>query len=146
VDSLAMREVSKAQLNSAHPTGSAYPQDMFRLDWQPVPLPDPAPTATARWAVLGADELGLGDALKARRLTGLDAPGDGPVPDVVLVPCLGGLDGTKAAPEHLAARTLELTGEVLALLQRWLADARYASSRLVLVTRGAVTAGDPQGP
>ena len=37
-----------------------------------------------------------------------------------------------------------MTAEVLGLLQAWLAEERYAGSRLVFVTRGAI--GGPGGP
>ncbi|MER5628725.1 SDR family NAD(P)-dependent oxidoreductase, partial [Streptosporangium sp. NPDC002544] len=42
----------------------------------------------------------------------------------------------------VVASVHELTSDVLGLLQGWLADDRLADSRLVVVTRGAVAAGD----
>ncbi|WP_267881904.1 type I polyketide synthase [Streptomyces albus] len=162
VDSLAMREVSATQL---HAPRTGYPQDLFRLDFVPTPLAEASASGTRQWAVLGADDLGLTDALGARAVAGLDGLGEGPVPDVVLLPCLGrsartlaaspgepgaarevSADTPAAGADRMAADTRALTHEVLELLQRWLADARFASSRLVVVTRGAVAAGDPAGP
>ncbi|MEU0132359.1 SDR family NAD(P)-dependent oxidoreductase, partial [Streptomyces sp. NPDC006289] len=146
VDSLAMRQVSAAQLR---PSPAEYPHDMFRLDWAPAAAGGDLPEGGTRgWAVLGTDPLGLADALDARRAADLDALAGVPAPDVLLVPCLGtgasGDHGTAAG--RMAADTRALTVHVLDLVQRWLSDRRFDSSRLVLVTRGAVTAGDPHGP
>src|SRR5439155_832640 len=57
-----------------------------------------------------------------------------PAPDVVLAPLPPGPSASSDAV-HAA------TAEVLTLLRSWLADDRFAASRLVLVTRGAVAAG-----
>ncbi|MGW2162063.1 type I polyketide synthase [Nonomuraea sp. NPDC001699] len=59
-----------------------------------------------------------------------------PVPDVVAV-TLGSAD-----VESPLESTRELVERALSLLQAWLADERYAASRLVFVTRGAVEARD----
>ncbi|MCK2241768.1 MULTISPECIES: type I polyketide synthase [unclassified Crossiella] len=58
----------------------------------------------------------------------LDSLGDGPVPEVVF------------APLHSegAEQTGELAGQALELVQRWLTEERFANSRLVVVTSGAV--------
>ncbi|WP_398858442.1 MULTISPECIES: type I polyketide synthase [Streptomyces] len=47
------------------------------------------------------------------------------------------------APDELSAAVRAGTGRVVALLRRWLADERFAGSRITLVTRGAVAAGRP---
>ncbi|MEU1020500.1 SDR family NAD(P)-dependent oxidoreductase, partial [Streptomyces sp. NPDC005898] len=62
-----------------------------------------------------------------------------PAPAAVLVPCLpspagDGEAGVPDAVRRVAHRTLKL-------LQDWLADSRFADTRLVFVTRGAVRAG-----
>ncbi|MFJ3533761.1 type I polyketide synthase, partial [Streptomyces sp. NPDC090132] len=155
VESLAMRQVSAEQLHASSRT-TAYPQDVFRLDWLPVsmPVPGDSPAAGRPWAVLGDEDTGrrgagLADALTARLVPDLDALGaDGPLPDVLFVPCSGATAHTPGAAttDTIAADTRALTVRVLALLQRWLADSRFTSARLVLVTRGAVAAGDPAGP
>jgi polyketide synthase 12 len=166
VASLAMRQVSAAQLRQS---SAAPARDLFRLDWLPS-SPTAGQADTARdWAVLGADPLGLAHTLAARRVADLAALDECPVPDVVLVPCLTGTAGPAGdgaatdagpapagpatdagpaphGPDGLPAATRALTADVLALTQRWLAEPRFASSRLVLVTRGAVAAGDPRGP
>jgi NADP-dependent 3-hydroxy acid dehydrogenase YdfG len=101
---------------------------LFQLDWRPVPAP--ASTPTVRWAVLGSDDLGLG----LQRYQDLDELAKS-APEVVLAPC-----ATTVRELPTAAR--DITNQVLALLQAWLADSRFASSRLVVVTHGAVAIGD----
>ncbi|MEU3228279.1 type I polyketide synthase [Streptomyces sp. NPDC006976] len=152
VESLAMRQVSAEQLHSSPRTTA--PQDIFRLDWLPVSLPEPAadPVAGRPWAVLGdaatgLDALGLAEALDARLVPDLDALGaEGPVPEVLFVPCTGTHPTGEVTAGTMAADTRALTVRVLDLLQRWLADSRFASARLVLVTSGAIAAGDLEGP
>ena len=105
--------------------------------------------------VLGVEELGGVGA----RFADLDALGEAvdggaAVPGVVLVGCMGGVgglgetDGAGVAGEpggvvgvgHGVARG------VLGLVQRWLGDERFAGSRLVLVTEGAVAVGGEDVP
>ncbi|HZN19653.1 MAG TPA: SDR family NAD(P)-dependent oxidoreductase, partial [Micromonosporaceae bacterium] len=102
--------------------------DLYRLDWLPVPVPDaPAP---AGWAVLGEDRLGLDvpvyPDVAALAASFTDAPG------TVLTVLAWREHHRLADCVHLAVTS------ALELLQSWLADERLASSRLVLVTRGAV--------
>ncbi|EST20437.1 hypothetical protein N566_28205, partial [Streptomycetaceae bacterium MP113-05] len=130
VESLAMRQVSAAQLR---PAGDAYPDAMFRLDWAALPAGADVTAATtadtSSWAVLGADGPGLADALGAHSaadlaaLAGLPAPGGADAPDVVLAPCTGTADGDD--PATMAAEARRLSHGVLELLQQWLADSRY---------------------
>ncbi|MEV0623695.1 SDR family NAD(P)-dependent oxidoreductase [Nonomuraea sp. NPDC050404] len=114
VRSLVLRPVSADQFAG----GSAERDSLFGLDW--VALPE-APGAQAGVSVV---EL-VGD------LSSLDE-----VPDVVTVTV--GSDGV----ENVVESAHELTSRVLGLLQWWLADERFAASRLVFVTRGAVVARD----
>ncbi|MFI9052724.1 type I polyketide synthase [Streptomyces sp. NPDC053427] len=121
---------------------------LFRIDWTPRTALTPDTPAT--WAVLGDDTLGLSAALTAARTDGtgvaavraplaslaeLTARDDIPVPDVVAVPLHGDTDRGPGAAH-------DLTRTALDLVQRWLADDRFARSRLVLVTRGAVADGE----
>ncbi|MFJ2016681.1 SDR family NAD(P)-dependent oxidoreductase [Streptomyces nodosus] len=117
---------------------------LFRVDWTPRTVG--APAAPATWAVLGEDPFGLTAALAAdsEAVAGVHAPAatleelaarTGAVPDMVAVTVRGDADG---GPE--AAR--ELAHEVLALVQGWLAEPAFASSRLVVVTRDAVADGE----
>ncbi|WP_380283417.1 type I polyketide synthase [Kitasatospora purpeofusca] len=134
VDALLLREIRPEQLSGA---GAALTDALFRVDWTPLTLADPGPAAP--WGVWGADRLGLG-ALPG--LAPLDpaspdsaspGPADGPVPEVVLVPCAPEPD--TAADGAGAARAA--AERALDLVQTWLRDERLADSRLVFVTRGA---------
>jgi acyl transferase domain-containing protein len=53
----------------------------------------------------------------------------------------GPSDGAQGSTAGVLVATHAVLNRTLALLQAWLADERYASSRLVLLTRGAVAAG-----
>lgn len=57
-------------------------------------------------------------------------------PPVVLIPIGGDDDGDPTRAMHTC------TGQVLRLLQEWLADERWSSTRLTLVTSGAVATDD----
>ncbi|WFB10965.1 SDR family NAD(P)-dependent oxidoreductase [Streptomyces sp. LX-29] len=134
VDALSLRPVSKEQLDGAR-RGSDLP--LYRVDWQSASLSVAEVGAGgAGWAVLGLEDSGLPASLGVGEvvsdLASLGA--GGVVPDVVLVPCLSGAADVRGA-----------TGRVLGLLQEWLGDERFAASRLVWVTRGAVAAGDGEG-
>ncbi|WP_217146867.1 hypothetical protein, partial [Streptomyces sp. AC627_RSS907] len=150
--------VSAAQLSAARGgAGDA----LYRVEWaRTSALPGAVPAK--QWAVLGADDLGLTRALTeagvdpcgyadlaALRATVADG---GAVPDTVVLgvtgeralaetePAPDGARGADGAPRAAAAH--RLTARVLADVQAWLADDTWADSRLVLVTSGAVAAGD----
>ncbi|MGW2956812.1 type I polyketide synthase, partial [Streptomyces eurythermus] len=110
VGSLALRAVSPEQLRAGQ-------DGLYRVDWQPVSV---VPTAVDDHLVLGSD---------------LELPEvGGVVPGLVVAPVVVG----EVAEDRLAEEARAVTGRVLALVQRFLGDERWASSRLVLVTRGAV--------
>ncbi|WP_248001499.1 type I polyketide synthase [Streptomyces sp. RPA4-5] len=97
-------------------------------------MPTTAPPGrpdTADWAVLGADDAGLPGAVRHPDLAALTAALDAgaPAPAVVVRPVPAGAD---------AAAVRRTTSDTLDLLRDWLAEGRLASSRLVLLTRGAV--------
>ncbi|MFJ4920196.1 SDR family NAD(P)-dependent oxidoreductase [Streptomyces sp. NPDC088725] len=126
---------------------SADANSLFRIDWTPRTVA--APAAPATWAVLGEDPFGLTAVLAAdsEAVAGVHPPAatleelaarSGAAPDMVAVTVCG---DAHEGPE--AARAL--TREVLALVQEWLAEPAFASSRLVLVTRDAVADGE-RGP
>ncbi|MBT2430600.1 polyketide synthase dehydratase domain-containing protein, partial [Streptomyces sp. ISL-112] len=116
---------------------------LFRVDWTPT-TPEKADTDTI-WAVLGRDELGLTAALAstgaarlaapAATLADLAARSDAETPGIVVVP----LRGDRARGAESAHELAEYT---LTLIQEWLAEERFAGSRLVFVTRGAMTVAD----
>ncbi|MEU5424829.1 SDR family NAD(P)-dependent oxidoreductase [Streptomyces olivoreticuli] len=135
VDSLVARPVDPKQLTGAR---TAH-ESLFGVEWASVP----AASATADadpWAIVGADELELGAGLESagrpiEAYADLEDLAGRDVPALVLAPFASGdRTGGIAPAAHDAAR------RVLALLQAWLADERFAGSRLVVVTRGAVAA------
>ncbi|WP_143670193.1 type I polyketide synthase, partial [Streptomyces antimycoticus] len=156
VGSLALRPLDAEQFAAAR---TAHHEALFRLDWAALPAPaEPQRSEdTALWAVLdgtGGDlkiTAALTDAdtgIEAETYAGLSAlaeavEAEGIAPDVVLVPCLPdlGTPGDTAGAAHTVVR------RTLALVQEWIADERFADSRLVLLTRGAVavTTGDDTG-
>ncbi|MGV9856016.1 type I polyketide synthase, partial [Streptomyces sp. NPDC003442] len=156
VGSLALRPLDAEQFAGAR---TAHHEALFRVDWAVLPThaARQRPEDTALWAVLdgfGGGDLKLTAALtdadtgiEAETYAGLPAlaeavEAEGVAPDVVLVPCLPdlGMPGDTTGAAHTVVR------RTLALVQEWLADERFADSRLVLLTRGAVavavTTGD----
>ncbi|MGD1090232.1 MAG: type I polyketide synthase, partial [Verrucomicrobiota bacterium] len=135
-------------------TGTA--DALFAAGWTPLPAPAGTPAAAAV-AVAGQDWLGLGAALAGtgspvREYPGITAlaaavaAGD-PAPQIVLacagIPGDGGDGGGGGGGGDAAAGARAAAGQVLGLVQDWLA-AGPGESRLVLVTRGAaaVLAGE----
>ncbi|WP_404820595.1 type I polyketide synthase [Streptomyces malaysiensis] len=155
VESVALRAASADQVRAAR--GGLH-ESLFRLEWSAVPAPATG-AATGEWAVLGADAaelaalegaFGPGIRLAAYRdlsvlRTAVEA--GAPVPDTVIIngtDGTGALDGTDGFDGpgdprgDEASAVHEATQTMLTLLQTWLADERFAGSRLVLLTRGAV--------
>ncbi|WP_254390400.1 type I polyketide synthase, partial [Streptomyces sp. AC550_RSS872] len=119
------------------PTGGALEEALLHLDWTALDVEDvPAPS----WALVGDDPFGLaGAGSGVRSAAGLDElAADGPVPDVV-VRCLA-----PGAPDDPAAAAHASAEATLGWARAWLADDRFASSRLVFVTSGAVAAEDAE--
>jgi Polyketide synthase dehydratase len=133
VESLVLRPMS------AGPVAGEGPVDgLFGVEWVPVAgVGDEGVVQGAGWAVLGAGDFGLADALAGVGAVVARCPDVAalpePVPGVVVacVPGGGGADGA-----------VGVVGGVLGLVQGWLAGDRFAGSRLVVVTRGGVVAGD----
>ncbi|WP_460625079.1 SDR family NAD(P)-dependent oxidoreductase, partial [Kitasatospora kifunensis] len=97
--------------------GAVVRDSLFRVDWVPVKA---SADESASWVEVG--ELGEVSA---------------EVPGVVVVR----VGGTGAVPPQVHA----VTAQVLDLVREWLADERFAFSRLVFVTRGAVSGTDLAG-
>ncbi|MGW4568845.1 SDR family NAD(P)-dependent oxidoreductase, partial [Streptomyces sp. NPDC004561] len=117
VESLTLRPVSSEQLRTSSR------DSLFTVEWAPLAAPADANAP----AVRAYDDIA---ALLAAPAAETGAQAD---TDAVVVPCPAGA-GTDAG------RVRDVLAEVLRLVQWWLAEDRAA--RLVLVTRGAVAAGD----
>ncbi|MEU0323499.1 SDR family NAD(P)-dependent oxidoreductase [Streptomyces sp. NPDC006174] len=127
VDSLTLRAPS------ADP---AY-DGLFQVAWRPLadgPTAQAAPDADTCWVLGPTSAPGLTTVADVSAAGARVDAGARP-PAVVLVPCL-------PVPEDGAARIPEdvrrVARETLGLVQSWLADQRFADTRLVFVTRGAV--------
>ncbi|MFI0817947.1 SDR family NAD(P)-dependent oxidoreductase [Streptomyces sp. NPDC021115] len=138
VERLALRAVSPEQLGADQAGGGAA-DALFRVEWLPVSASSGTPSAD-RVAVVGPDVPGLGieagtypdlAALAEEIASGATAP-DHVVVSARTVP---GENSSPAATAHQNAV------RVLALLQEWLAEDRFADSRLVVLTQGAVATG-----
>ncbi|MEO5875358.1 MAG: SDR family NAD(P)-dependent oxidoreductase [Streptosporangiaceae bacterium] len=117
-ESVVMRAADPAQLQATTETDG-----LFTVDW--VPVPASGDGAADEWAVLGACAA---------------APGLERYPDLAALSA-----GETVPPVVLAAVTstgLQAAEHALTLLQGWLAEPRLADATLVVVTRGAVPAGD----
>ncbi len=121
VRSLVSRSVSREQLAGA---GGGSQESLFHVEWAPISIPA---AVTGAGVELRSDLESLGEV----------APG------VVFLDCgreaLGVAAGDVVDGVHVGVR------RVLGVLQEWLADERFAASRLVLVTRGAVAGSDLVG-
>ncbi|MFF8506551.1 amino acid adenylation domain-containing protein [Streptomyces sp. NPDC015492] len=89
---------------------------LFRLEWQPV-------TAAAT-------------PVDVRLVTALAEVPD-PVPQIVAVRCPGSPQDSDGTGAGLAGAAHRAAGWALDLVQGWLADARFAGSRLLVLTEGA---------
>ncbi|MFI0797063.1 type I polyketide synthase [Micromonospora rubida] len=146
VESLTFRPVAAGRADEA---AALRRSALFHLDWTPLPAAGAA-AGTTRWALLGDDTPGLGDALTAagypvdghRDLAALVAAIErsGDVPDVVVDLATGADPARAAEAAHDGAR------DALALLQAWLGEPRLEQSRLVLHTVGAVGAAPGEAP
>ncbi|MGK5728820.1 SDR family NAD(P)-dependent oxidoreductase [Streptomyces sp. URMC 124] len=117
VESLTLRPVSADQLRMSAR------DSLFTVEWAPLAGPSEANGT----AVRAYDDIAsLRSAPETETGTEADV-------DAVVVPC-------PAGPGADAERVREVLAEVLGLVQWWLSEDRAA--RLVLVTRGAVAAGD----
>ncbi|GAB2920344.1 type I polyketide synthase [Streptomyces heilongjiangensis] len=154
-DGLVLRRVTAAQLPDAPrpATSAATPPELLVRRWLPA-APRPAEPAAAplRWALLGQGDGGLAEALDTAGvhlesyadLASLAAAVDTgtAAPAVVLA-----APAPTTAPGAPAPRaTRDLLAATADLLRAWTGDDRFAASRLVLVTRGAVATGPADGP
>ena len=131
IDSLVLR-LAPAGLADGSGAGAS----LFTVEWEPLGSVGVL-SSTDLWSVVGDDDMGLVAAGVTSRVlpdfaaltAALDA--GAPTPDVVAVACPVGSGGL----EHGVRSGLRT---VLGWVQEWLADERLMSSRLLVVTRGAV--------
>ncbi|MEU9015815.1 type I polyketide synthase, partial [Streptomyces sp. NPDC048479] len=107
---------------------------LFQLDWVPLPFADGTPVSCDTWAVLGS--AGFGPATRYADLAALGEAVDAgaPVPAYVVVPF------TQPSADNRPEALHEATHRALALVRSWLTDERFETSRLVVMTRGAIAA------
>ena len=144
VESLQVRPVTAGQLE---PVRTGLHESLFRLDWQEAPAGTEeaahGPSRdSGRWVLLGAGS-GTGfDSVHPSLETLADSIGAAgvPGPDVVVAPVgpLCGQSGPVVRPVDVPSAVRTSTHGVLALIQDWLRDERFAAARLVVVTRNAV--------
>ncbi|MBP8532279.1 type I polyketide synthase [Streptomyces sp. MK37H] len=150
VDAVTFRPLTGAELRSA---GDTVRDSLYRLEWTPVP----APGQSADWILIGDDPLELADALEEsgaypQTYDSLAALGEAvdaglPAPELAVVsfaaPATG---GPRPTGDDLTREATRSTIRLLALIQEWLADERFAGCRLTVVTRGAVVTHDADEP
>ncbi|CDR03855.1 modular polyketide synthase [Streptomyces iranensis] len=130
VESLVLRKRPE-RLGDAATGGDS----LYRLDWVAAGTSAATPEQpSGHWALLGDDDFKL-VGLDMRTYPNLEAlPADpAAVPATVLVPCA-------PDPQGVADAVRAATHRALALLRAWLTEDRFADSRLVFITRGAVAA------
>ncbi|HEY3470419.1 MAG TPA: type I polyketide synthase, partial [Amycolatopsis sp.] len=111
-------------------------EPVFQVDWTVLdPAAAPRPE---RIGVLGADPIGLPAAVRYLDVSAVAAAEE--PPQIVFAAVCPNGSGDLAADAHAAAE------QALTLVRSWLADARLEGTTLVLVTRGAVAAGDEDVP
>ncbi|MFJ4753863.1 SDR family NAD(P)-dependent oxidoreductase [Streptomyces sp. NPDC088763] len=133
VESLVVRPVTADKLvaEGAAQTGTRHLESVFRPGWTQLPLGDGGEADPRRWAVLGADALGIGggglpvyDDLAALRAA-LDA--GAAVPELLFLPVEPGDD---ELPDAVRSRLRT----VLTALRDFLADERFAKTRMAVLT------------
>ncbi|MFH9619485.1 SDR family NAD(P)-dependent oxidoreductase, partial [Streptomyces pratensis] len=131
IESLVLRTVTTAQLDGAR--RATHHDSLFHLGWTAAPLSLELPDA--RWAVLGADHLGLAEAgVGIDVFPGTDDLAAAPLPPAVLLSL-----APRTAAEPTVQRTHDRTAEVLATVRNWLGDERFTDVLMVVATRGAVS-------
>ncbi|MFI6158301.1 SDR family NAD(P)-dependent oxidoreductase, partial [Kitasatospora sp. NPDC051170] len=134
VGSLVLRPASKEALRSAL-TAGRQPHALYQVTWTPMPASAPTgqPTEPPRLALVGGATTPLAAELRVT------------CHDLVEHPDLDALATDPQPPAHVllcvepGPTALETTAVLLGQVQQWLADERFAATRLVVVTRDATT-------
>ncbi|MEU9143438.1 type I polyketide synthase [Streptomyces sp. NPDC048349] len=119
MDSLVSLPVSADQLGAA--AGDESRDSLFDVEWTELPAPQGAEPTPSWVTVSAADDV-------------VALAGSAAAPALAVLHAVAGADGGDAA--------LASTSRVLEVVQAWLAGTGLEESRLVVVTRGAVPAGD----
>ncbi|MGJ6964981.1 SDR family NAD(P)-dependent oxidoreductase, partial [Streptosporangium sp. G11] len=149
IGSLVLRPIGSADLAGARPDAG---RSLHRVEWVPA---ETGTVPAGEWALLGGDASGTGAALRAAGTSpasyaGIDElvaalDSGATVPGVVLVTpettASHGHESTETDAEAVAETVRSAVRRALDLARAWLADDRLDGSRLVFVTRGAVSAG-----
>ncbi|MET9217265.1 SDR family NAD(P)-dependent oxidoreductase [Streptomyces sp. NPDC003300] len=124
VASLALRTATADQIRVAAASAAGTADGLYRVDWVP--------------AALSADSGAPDGCVFLERLSDIDAAH--PVP-----PLVGLVLPPASVSGDVPGAVAEAVTGVLGLVQEWLVEERFADSRLVLVTRGAVSthSGEP---
>ncbi|MFD5396311.1 SDR family NAD(P)-dependent oxidoreductase [Streptomyces sp. NPDC127097] len=137
IDSLVTRPVPAEQLGSTTRRGALY-----ELVWN-VLEEEAAESVSGSWTVVGPEAEKIAEPL---RRAGVDvstcpepanAAGQGTAPDFVVLPVVVPASGAGTEMTPAAARAA--VHSVLGTVQSWLADERLEDTRLVVLTRGAVS-------
>ncbi|MEU2982645.1 type I polyketide synthase, partial [Streptomyces hirsutus] len=142
VNTLLTRPVAEGSVSAAD---EAVRRMLLRTEWRAL-APTPAPQPSGRWLVVGDRASGLAAALAgagvdAHAVADLSADTSGPTPDTLLLL----RDRPAGTAEDTAAAARARVQDTLAHVQRHLADERYAATRLIVATRGAVPADAATG-
>ncbi|WP_328643850.1 SDR family NAD(P)-dependent oxidoreductase [Streptomyces canus] len=145
VTSLVARQLSDGQLSE---TGAG---SLYRLAWSPVAAGDTLADAASAVVGRGADTFAAAletagwecEAFEDLAALSAHVEETGMAPRTVFAPLLNprSEDGTPDGSSFEPATAHNAVREALLLAQSWAEEGRFSSSRLVLVTRGAVTAG-----
>ncbi|MGX1812219.1 SDR family NAD(P)-dependent oxidoreductase [Nocardia sp. NPDC055321] len=134
VGSLTLRPVTAEQLRRDSSTGGG--ESLFRVDWVPAPTTTSTLVDEGWWALVDArpnvkPSLVIPAGVDAWFRTDLETlASESTAPSVVVV----SLDTSCSDLAGVADRVREVTHETLAALQSFLADERFADSRLVVTT------------
>ena len=143
IGSLVSRSVSAADVE-----GAAVAQDtLFCLSWETVKLGPVSVSESTRWAYVGCLDLAPQVWLESSEIDryrdlgslaeALEREQKG-APEVVLLACLAA--GELPSSAHRAVT------QALGIVREWLNDERFADSRLVVLTHGAVAANTNEDP
>nr|WP_030839460.1 type I polyketide synthase [Streptomyces hygroscopicus] len=152
VESLVVREVAAERFASG-PRATGGDGTLFRVNWEVFAAARGGSGTGASSAVIGADRARAGALLAAAGVEYTEHPGvDGlvaaveegaAVPEMVWAWC--GAEPAGPDTGDLAGTARKAVHRALSLVQSWLAEDRFAGSRLVVVTSDAVATGPGEG-